>query len=72
MQNMRKSADALKDQWDRPNKFDGHWRSKQMTGKQVMEQHLGVRGRGYKTQNATTDTNSVESVIESLEKNHGS
>lgn len=40
-----------------------------MTQKQGSEEALGVRGKGFWTHNATQDTNSIESVIEGLEKN---
>ena len=69
MNGMRRNADILKDQWDKSNKYDGYWRSREMTQKQGSEEALGVRGKGFWTHNATQDTNSIESVIEGLEKN---
>lgn len=71
MNGMRRNADILKDQWDKSNKYDGYWRSREMTQKQGSEEALGVRGKGFWTHNATQDTNSIESVIEGLEKNWG-
>ena len=68
---MRRNADILKDQWDKPNKYEGYWRSKEMTRKQSSHEAMGVRGRGFWTQAATQDTNSIETVIEGLEKNWG-
>ena len=69
MNGSRRNADILKSQWDKSNKYDGYWRGKEMTNKQQHEEALGVRGKGFWVHNATTDTNSVEAVIEGLEKN---
>jgi hypothetical protein len=69
MNGSRRNADILKSQWDKSNKYDGYWRSQQMTNKQNQEEALGVRGKGFSVENAMTDTNSIETVIEGLEKN---
>ena len=67
MNAMRHNADVLKDQWDKPNKFDGYWRDEKLTAKQKFEESLGTRGKGYSVGNHMTDTNSIETVIEGLE-----
>ena len=69
MNGSRRNADILKSQWDKSNKYDGYWRSKPMTQKQNQEEALGVRGKGFSVGNAMTDTNSIETIIEGLEKN---
>jgi len=69
MNAMRHNADVLKSQWDKPNKYDGYWKSKEMTQKTDHEQRLGERGKGFWQGNAGTDTNSIGSVLEGLEKN---
>jgi hypothetical protein len=40
-----------------------------MTQKQNQEEALGVRGKGFSVGNAMTDTKSIETIIEGLEKN---
>merc|ERR1719199_1216737 len=69
MNAMRQNADVLKSQWDKSNKYDGYWRGEEMTRKTQYEEMLGNRGKGYSVGNHMTDTNSVESVLEGLEKN---
>ena len=69
MNAMRQNADVLKSQWDKSNKYDGYWRGDEMTRKTQYEEMLGNRGKGYSMGNHMTDTNSVDSVLEGLEKN---
>ena len=67
MRIMRSNADALKDQWAQPTKFNGYWRSEQMTAKYKSEAARGVESKGFVTSSAQSDTNSVAAVLQGLE-----